>query len=546
MNTLTSFASWLAKHGALVRSMALHEAGQLSWQTTVEGESCTVRQYRETIVQLLCQAMQKAKSVTATGCTATIEAAAAPGVAAPMQQQQQPGLRLGSFSSDAAWAVGLLPALPAHSLTCLELDLNSSRSYAQRDRDAAALAAALPRLSSLQQLVFEGDLMCKLDSCMSVLGQLSKLTSLKLMGLDSAEEAYSALQQLLLQPPPLRVLHIDMDGYTVGYDPGDEAKQPLDMGCLQQLQEFTCCGALPQLSVLPVQLRHLGLDHCLYSNRQLITVMPLQQLTALQFVVHFRELQPLLRLAQLPALQQLRLEMSSWQKAAAIAPAWGQLTQLCEFTLYDNSDDPTPTGQQVAAVVAGIAAATGLTSLYLHLPYQFSDQQQEAAAAAEGGQQQVPVDVCASISGLTHLSYLTLGFLEPLRAANSVGLALALVPGDVVALTALTSLTYLDLSAGGRCVGDMEVVALACCLKQLRHIGLDDCKLGAMACLGAVAHLPQLTELSLVNVPGLTKQGLMMLKRLSHLQCLDMDRNAEVTDAVMAEFLAALRGGCRH
>jgi hypothetical protein len=378
---------------------------------------------------------------------------------------------------------------------------------------------------------------------MSVLGQLSKLTSLKLTSLSCEEEAYSALQQLLMQPPPLRVLHVDMDGFTVGCDPGDEAREPqLDMGCLQQLQEFTCCGAIPQLSVLPVQLRHLGLGDCLNSNWQLAAVMPLQQLTALQFVMHSAEQEPLLRLAQLPALQQPRLEVASWQNAAATAPAWGQLTQLCEFTMYDDSDDPT--GQQVAAVAAGLAAATNLTNLYLDLPAQTSDQQQEAAAAAlnaEGGQQQVPVDVCASIAGLKRLVSLKLGFLERLRP-TSAELAAPLVPGDVAALTALTSLTYLDLSAGGPCVGDREVVALACCLKQLRDIGLDYCELGSMACFGAIAHLPQLTELSLVEVPSPTKQGLMTLTRLSHLQCLDMDRNAEVTDAVMAEFWASLRG----
>jgi hypothetical protein len=152
--TLSSFAGWLAKHGALVRSMSLHEADLLSLQTLLEGETCTVRQHREAIVQMLCQAMQKAaatrsmQSTTATGCTATIKAAggAGPLLQQQQQQQQQPGLRLASFSSDAGWAVGLLPALSAHSLTCLELGLNTSRSYTQCGRDAAALAAALPRL----------------------------------------------------------------------------------------------------------------------------------------------------------------------------------------------------------------------------------------------------------------------------------------------------------------------------------------------------------------------------------------------------------------
>jgi hypothetical protein len=87
------------------------------------------------------------------------------------------------------------------------------------------------------------------------------------------------------------------------------------------------------------------------------------------------------------------------------------------------------------------------------------------------------------------------------------------------------------------------MVALACCLKQLRDLDICGCDLGGMACLGAVAHLPQLTELWLPGIPGLTTQGLMMLTRLSKLQRLEVHKNSEVTDAAVAEFWTALRGG---
>jgi hypothetical protein len=460
LRNLPSFASWLAEHGALVRSMAFYSVGPPDWQ--LEDKTCTVS---EATVQLLCQAMQQAAAtrsllpITATGCTATIEAAAAAEDPGPVQQQQQrqqqqqqPGLRLASFTSDAAWALGLLPVLPVHSLTCLKINLKSSRSLAQCGHYAAALAAAPPRLGSLQQLTFTGDLMGKLDSCMSVLGQLSKLTCLQLKDMEWAQHAKNALQQMLLRPHPLRVLHVESDGYC--YARGDAFRQPpLDMGCLQQLQEFICCGALPQLSVLPVQLQHVALGTCL-CDRQLAAVMPLQQLTALQFVMHSAEQEPLLRLAQLPALQQLRLQVYYWDDAAATAPAWAKLPQLCELALYDDGEQNTR--QHIAAVVAAIAAATNLTKLCLEFPHRIRDQLPWATApvfGAEGGQQQGPVDVCAIIAGLVRLEHLQL-CLRQLRTNCSPRLAEAVVPGDVVALTALTGLTHLDLSACGACVGD--------------------------------------------------------------------------------------------
>jgi hypothetical protein len=255
LTKLSCFVSWLAKHGSLVRSLAFYTANLAVGQTINADTACTVG---AATVELLCQTMQKAaaahavQAMPATVCTATSKAAraAAAGGAGPKppQQQQQPGLRLASFSSDAAWAVGLLPVLPAHSLTCLKLGLKSSSCPEQCGRDAAALAAALPRLSSLQQLVFTGDLLGKLDSCMPVLGQLRKLTFLDLADMDSCDEATSVLQQLLLQPPPLQVLHVGMDCWS--YGKGDEFDRPqLDLGCLQQLQEFKCAGGLPHMSV---------------------------------------------------------------------------------------------------------------------------------------------------------------------------------------------------------------------------------------------------------------------------------------------------------
>jgi hypothetical protein len=68
------------------------------------------------------------------------------------QQQQQHDWRLASFSCNLSGAAGMLAALPAHSLT--SLDLGITNSY---DTSSKELAAALARLSSLQRLCIASD-----------------------------------------------------------------------------------------------------------------------------------------------------------------------------------------------------------------------------------------------------------------------------------------------------------------------------------------------------------------------------------------------------
>jgi hypothetical protein len=326
----------------------------------------------------------------------------------------------------------------------------------------------------------------------------------------------------------------------------------VDMGSLQQLQRLVCSpgSALPELSVLPAQLQQLELGQC-FSSQQLVAVMVLQQLTALRLAVRFTQQETLLRLTQLPALQQLPMIVNRWSDAGAIAPALGQLPQLCELQL--NASTHPITVPQLAAAITGVAAATTLTHVEFPCGGLIEDEQQ-AGAAAEVAQQQEVLDVCASIAGLTHLKHLELCVLDYVTATPEF--AASIVPqlchqvGDIVALTALTGLTHLGLPCWGvyddeRVVGDVEAVALACCLKQLRYFSLSGCELG-IACLGAIAHLSQLTELVLPRISGLKQQGLMVLTRLSNLQRLGVDRTGEAIDEVVDSFWARLRGGCGH
>ncbi|WIA34024.1 hypothetical protein OEZ86_012405 [Tetradesmus obliquus] len=228
---------------------------------------------------------------------------------------------------------------------------------------------------------------------------------------DFAAQAHSALQQLLAQPPPqLQELHLEVDE-GVGFD--HEVLTALDASGLQQLRKLVVAGPLPELSVLPAQLQQLDLGYCEYEEQLLAAVMPLQQLTALSFIVGFEEPEPLLLLAQLPALQELRLAplYMDWRAAVATAPAWGQLPQLRELETQFG-EGVAGTWPQLMAVVAGVAAATALTKLVLWVPDLIDlidltgGDDEQAGVNDEGGQQQGPLDVCASIAGLTRLKEL--------------------------------------------------------------------------------------------------------------------------------------------
>jgi hypothetical protein len=288
--------------------------------------------------------------------------------------------------------------------------------------------------------------------------------------------------------------------------------------------------------------------------------MPLQQLTSLEFSpldidinddgfpdVH--ELPQLLRLTQLAALQQLRLLHFDLQYAAAFAPAYGQLPQLCELIC---SGDGTPlTEQTMATLVAGIAAATSITRLHLYADVTDGDSFEDAleqradvsTSAAE--QRGPPVDVCASLASMTQLEHLELAFSQvPGWNFGTQGLeerasraGSALVFGNAAALAALTNLTHLHCKEGGAIasVNDEATSALASGLTQLRHLEFDRCDLGGMLCLGAIAQMPHLSVLSLreMDGAGVTQQRLMLLTRLSCLQHFEFEVNAEVTDAVV-------------
>jgi hypothetical protein len=322
----------------------------------------------------------------------------------------------------------MVAALPPRSLTLLDLGLNSSVED-RKGRPAfngTALSAALARLSSLQQLRVTS---LPFD-CWPALEQLSHLTRLELHAARYRSDSYtpadasSALQQLLASPLPLRQLHLR--GLA-------RFKLPLDMSHLTRLEDLDLDTSawLAADTVLPRQLQRLRLPrgkHCQLHGPALAAVMPLQQLTSLSFEVGCREQQPLLRLAQLPALQHLCLEYDGTPECVATSPAWAQLPQLqtlnvCLFHFYRGAP------KRVAeAIVAGVAAATTLTSLTL--------------ALMGNDDTRHDFDVCARLAGLIRLKYLHL-WCSPWARSPDDG---DYVAGDPLALTALTGLTWLCIN----------------------------------------------------------------------------------------------------
>ncbi|KAF6253414.1 hypothetical protein COO60DRAFT_1643165 [Scenedesmus sp. NREL 46B-D3] len=237
-------------------------------------------------------------------------------------------------------------------------------------------------------------------------------------------------------------------------------------------------------------------------NASLLTVLPAHSLRHL----HLQQVQgregPAVSaaLARLSNLQQLRIDplqlggpLQLPGRRGAVGSAdvtrdrWFLLRELAVH--FPNQG---PSNRQWQAILNGVAASTNLTQLALYGTCKVDGDNHE------GG-------------GLTNLKEL------------SITCSQLLPPGDALALTALTGLTRLVLKYNGAGVGDEAATALAGSCQQLRHLDVSYCSLVSMACLANVAHLPQLTELTLGGNSGLTQQGLMLLTGLKQLKHLSFD-----------------------
>jgi hypothetical protein len=168
------------------------------------------------------------------------------------------------------------------------------------------------------------------------LAGIAQLNQLTLLELDSGEKYLSpeatsgiepevqALQQLLAQPLPLRVLRLSSHSVI----------PRLDLSHLNQLQVFSSsCGGWSERrlkAILPPQLQQLELDYNINST-DVAAMLELRQLRCLKFTVGCDETAPLLLLTQLSALQHLSLVYEEFMFAddAAVWPQRHSCASLC-------------------------------------------------------------------------------------------------------------------------------------------------------------------------------------------------------------------------
>jgi hypothetical protein len=515
----------MAKHASLVSSIAAKCGQPIATQSSMRSVR-TGDAHSEAAQRLLQQVLQRTAEEACAGTAAPAAAAseqatatpAAPAatdvavvpaassaVAAPateqqQQQQQQQRWRLASFSSNLSGAAALLPVLPAHSLTHLDLELQGGREELKH----------LEHLSMLQRLRLDSPSspMPSASSCLAGLAKLNHLTSLTLSG--RWEGINKQLHELLMQQLPL----LELEDTVLDFDRFSGA---MSAPCLTHLTQLTKLGMdndLQEGMLLPTQLNSLRLGSC----SDLAPLLQLQQLQHLSIFPEFEQPTQILALAQLPALQTLSLVYTSTAAAAAAAPTWALLPALraVHVQCFDESVSDRP---EIAIILAGAAAAaTSLTSLII-TSYALPRCQFRDAMALR--------DRLVDLTGLKELEMF----------------GMPLVPGDAIALTALTGLTRLNLGNARDGVGQAAAVALARSLSDLEDLALRNCNidLGSLEVMTAIGQLGKLRHLVLQGNSGLMEQGLMQLTGLSHLQRLLVDTNAEVTDQVLDRFNRALR-----
>jgi hypothetical protein len=502
------------------------------------------------VQQLLHKALQDAaKQADAGAAGASAAAAALPtstdavrdNSTQQQQQQQQRGWRLASFSSDLPGAPDLLPLLPCHSLTQLSLSFKSILYRLAAPTSALVQLSELTRFTSLQCLTLDSSHgYCWLpDGCLPGLAQLSQLTSLTLLGdfMPPVKGMGKQLQQLLAHALPLQRLRIEVvDVYDNILD-----LLPLpNLTHLTRLEEIIIDNVIADGVALPTQLCSLRLGPDYSASNIARLVLPLQHLQHLHLSPMSMEPWQLLELARLPKLKSLALHCCVVHEACHVSATWRLLPQLNEISMeffkgaiWHPVDDVE---QCMQVLLADAGAAKQLTRLHVdftafYVPYR-------------------PIAVCAGLAQLASLRGLTL-------------FEVRLMPGDALALSALTGLTQLEILDVHNCIQWYTLSSLglgpawdsnlrqAVCtrsgtalvrsLSQLCSLRIQGCSYhtGDKEFVAAVGQLHQLTELHL-DGHGLTRHDLMHLTGLSSLQQFRAYGSAEVNDMVINKFLAAV------
>jgi hypothetical protein len=323
-------------------------------------------------------------------------------MSANRQQQQQQHWRLASLSCDLPGAADMLGALPAHSLTHLDLDVRLSGETTTADD----LSAALARLSNLQQLCIHSGTGFTAHSwgpepdadipeipgsyLVTGVGQLTQLTSFTLFEGLTDHKGPDHIAQLLAQPL-LRLRRLQLCTLP-----------KLNLAHLSQLEEIAGDHhvAIVPGTVLPPQLKRLGqLTVWMHNAHVLESVYPLQQLQHLSLHIGNPGIpQPkLLQLTLLPGLQHLSLHYSFPCCAAAAASVWPLLPQLLELAVESGGAYGPLRKEAMADLLTGLAGCAALTKLQLKCTAaNWIEYEPEYDGADDMYPVEVPTAVCSS------------------------------------------------------------------------------------------------------------------------------------------------------
>lgn len=433
LGKFSSFTNWLAKYPGLIGAL------NIKFDLSDNLGAASTAALLQAIQQLAEFGLQTA--------------AAASGSCAP--------LRMSSYSSSIPPTAGLLAALPAATLTSLQLDRAGSDNW----------YPALSKLTNLRSisLVMMNLETAMVDRCLQQLGTLKKLTTLTLVS------AGGDMQMLPVQLESLCLYYIDQGPSTL-----------LDLQHLVKLQQLTVFGQadLAEGSSLPQYLQSMQLDAAMPLGG-LVGLHNLHQVTTLHIRTRRIKGEHLKKLENSAQLRELSLELLSREILVDVAAAW-HCVPLCELEISVDS----LTAVELQQVVQHISAATQLTRLYISVLSIMDVLEPHSISICE---------YCRSLSKL-----------ESLHLSTDTRSNFA--KQDAEHLSALVKLTELRLSYGGAgpYLDPTDVCLLAVTLTNLRVLVINesDALDAAGGCIN-VSVLPAIGRLS-------------KLERL-HLECLERD-----------------------
>lgn len=471
-----SFAGWLAKHAGLIRKLVVYYKG--------------------------VYVLRGADTVTLTAALKQLVEFALQGAASAAASRSGAPLTLYSYTSFVPPTAGLLAALPAATLTSLNLRLDSSNSIAD-----------ISRLSNLQRLslnLFYVQAETH-NNCLREIGKLEQLRQLQLI-----EIAAESDMQLL----PAQLQHLQLE-YS-GWDDDDMVGVRVNLQHMTSLRVLELkAGDLTAGSSVPVNLQSLEL-HAQWPVGGLAGFDSLHQVTAMELSCSSMSREHLEGLRHLRQLKSLSLSLRHHEDPLEVAAAWHGLPL---HALHIKA--AAVAGTELRQLMQHVATATMLTELDFRIDHI------GGAVGPDGGK----LAICQQLQMLKHLSCLTF----------NVGDFPDFEQHDTQHLSALVTLTSLELGCYGYgpCIDEATLCFLAVTLTGLKSLAINvdgdqfDQELQILHVLPAIGRL---TDLEVLRLQCLRAEdalrGLQFLTDLSRLTMLEGFRYAR--EAALRQFNAAI------